>query len=146
MISVQSKDQTSMKRIFNRYQRMPKNDIRSSYVGLCGTRLTRPLKALSHEGRIGQHMRNDEWRLPHKNEWRWQRRKITRTNNPNYLMMSVSPVKGSTDIITRVFCVLRPLQTACGDIIHQKAVFKSSYDVTTVCFKEKWTLAEKIVF
>ncbi len=38
MMSVQSKDQTGMKRIFDRYQQMPKNDIRSSYVGLCGPR------------------------------------------------------------------------------------------------------------
>ncbi len=36
-----------MKRIFDRYQRMPKNDICSSYVGLCGTRVTRPLILVS---------------------------------------------------------------------------------------------------
>ncbi len=36
----------------------------------------------------GQRMRN-EWRLTLKNEWRWWRRKITRTNNAHYLMMSI---------------------------------------------------------
>ncbi len=32
-----------MKRTFYRYQRMRKNDIRSSYVSLWGTRVTGPL-------------------------------------------------------------------------------------------------------
>ncbi len=32
-----------MKRIFDRYQRMPKNDIRSSHVGLWAARVTGPL-------------------------------------------------------------------------------------------------------
>ncbi len=37
-----SKDQTGMKRIFDGYQRVPKDDIRFSCVGLCGTRVTGP--------------------------------------------------------------------------------------------------------
>ncbi len=45
-------DQTGMK-AWNGYQRMPKNGIRSSYVGLMR------LKPLSHECRIGQRMRNE---------------------------------------------------------------------------------------
>ncbi len=157
---------------------MPKNGIRSSYVGLCGTRVTGPrqnvpdfvlvirtlilfysifthliskyvsapemylllltyfnlhyiksfwyiltftsgkelfwrvyvinwpevcrnylVKALSHECRIGQSMRN-EWRWTHEKQMirRWQRRKITRTNNAKYLMMSVQLNAFSTDI------------------------------------------------
>ncbi len=52
MMSVQSKDQTGMKRIFDGYQRMPKNGIRFSCVGLCGTRETGILLFDSVVGRI----------------------------------------------------------------------------------------------
>ena len=34
MLNVRSKDQTGMKRVFDGYERMPKNDIRSLYVEL----------------------------------------------------------------------------------------------------------------
>ena len=40
------KGSNERERIFYRYQRMPKYDIRSSYVGLCGPRVTRPLSLL----------------------------------------------------------------------------------------------------
>ena len=58
MMSVHSKDQ---RRAWNGYQRMPNNDIRSSYVGLiCGTRVKGLLKAMSHdECRISLRMRNE---------------------------------------------------------------------------------------
>ncbi len=48
MMSVHSKDQTGMKRIFEEYQRMPKNGFRFSCVGLCGTRLTEPLVSATY--------------------------------------------------------------------------------------------------
>ncbi len=49
-----------MKRIFDRYQRMPKNDIRSSYVGLCGTRV---IRHLGHVTRV-PHKPKYEERMP----------------------------------------------------------------------------------
>ncbi len=48
-------------------------------------KLKGPVTRVQH----GQRMRN-EWRFTiKKNEWRWQRRKILRTYNTHYLMMSV---------------------------------------------------------
>ena len=44
MMSVQSKDQTSMKLILEAYQLMPKSGILFSFGGLCGNRVTRPLR------------------------------------------------------------------------------------------------------
>ena len=55
MMSIQSKDQTSIKRIFYRYQRMSKNDIlfviRRLMRHLCDQALRLILKALSDECR-----------------------------------------------------------------------------------------------
>ena len=42
MMSIQSKDQTFVKRIFDKYQWIPKNGICFSCVGLCGIRVTKP--------------------------------------------------------------------------------------------------------
>ena len=42
-MSVQSTDQMGKTSTFDGYQRMPKNGILFSRVGLCGSRVTRPL-------------------------------------------------------------------------------------------------------
>ena len=55
--------------------------------------------AMGYACKGGCHTSAAYWRIGQtnnvrmKNEWRWQRRKITPTNNANYLMMSVQSIK-----------------------------------------------------
>ncbi len=75
---------------------MPKNDIRSSYVGLCGTRVTGPLRPCNTSAalcRIGHRMRN-ELLLTHEKRMMLTKEK-SNTHRQRKLPYDERPVKGS---------------------------------------------------